>query len=225
MKPDVVGPIPDFLTRLEAVSVLGILRGCPPDRVALVAESAVRAGMRILEVSFDSDRPEQQIASVCSALSEVSDVIIGAGTIVSPVQVRAAVSAGASFIVCPVVAPEVIDECASLGIACLPGAASPTEVWRAIQLGASAVKVYPANHLGGPDYIRSLQGPLSGVRLVPTGGVTIANVVDYLEAGAAAVGVGSAVFSGDAMSGIRFDEEIAVNATAMMRTIRGAQSV
>jgi 2-dehydro-3-deoxyphosphogluconate aldolase / (4S)-4-hydroxy-2-oxoglutarate aldolase len=184
------------LSQLAALPVIGILRRCPPDGVEAIAGAAIDAGFQALEVTFDSAEPARQIRTIRAAFPEVA---VGAGTVLERDDLGEAAGAGAAFVVTPVVDEELIAACAALGLPSLPGAATATEVWRAHRAGATAVKVFPAEQLGGPAYLRALRAPLGGVELVPTGGVDAANARNYLEAGAVALGVGSSVFDPAAM--------------------------
>jgi 2-dehydro-3-deoxyphosphogluconate aldolase / (4S)-4-hydroxy-2-oxoglutarate aldolase len=184
------------LPQLASLPVIGILRRCPPDRVEAIAGAAIDAGFLALEVTFDSEEPAGQIRSIRAAFPLVA---VGAGTVLDRGSLDEAVDAGAAFVVTPVVDEELIAACAELGLPSLPGAATATEVWRAHRAGADAVKVFPAEQLGGPAYLRALRAPLGGVELVPTGGVDAANAKAYLDAGAVALGVGSSVFDPTAM--------------------------
>lgn len=115
--------------------------------------------------------------------------LVGAGTVLSEHMAASMIDAGAEFVVSPAVVQEVIGACNRAGIAVIPGALTPTEVWRAHNLGADAVKVFPAS-MFGPSYLEALAGPLPGIRLVPTGSIDASTIGSYLEAGAFAVGVG-----------------------------------
>jgi 2-dehydro-3-deoxyphosphogluconate aldolase/(4S)-4-hydroxy-2-oxoglutarate aldolase len=199
MDDDAVGTVPFLVAsfpQLGDVPAIGILRGCPLDRAVEVARAAVDAGMGVLEVTFDSDRAGEQIERLRAQLPGVA---VGAGTVLDLDALGEAVDRGADFVVTPIVDEELIEACIDHELPCLPGAASPTEVWRAYRAGAAAVKVFPAEHLGGPAYLRALRAPLAEVDLVPTGGLDAGNVREYLDAGAVAVGVGSTVFERDAM--------------------------
>lgn len=176
---------------LMRVPIVGILRGCPPEHTAAMADAAAGAGIVALEVTFDSLAPVEAIRMLCETRA---DLAVGAGTVCSATDVTLAVEAGARFIVSPVLDSDVVGAAAECGVAVVPGAATPTEIRRAVQLGAAMVKVFPARELGGPDFVRSVIGPLGGPRLLPTGGVDAANAAQFLEAGAAAVGIGGALF-------------------------------
>jgi len=188
------GPLTSALDR---VPIVGIIRGCPSEHIAAVASAAVDAGIPAIEVTLDSPDP---FASITTLVGSFPDVVIGAGTVHTPEQVEMAGAAGALFIVSPVVTDTVMEACTGLGLAALPGAATPTEITRAIDLGAFAVKVFPSIQLGGPGYLKAIAGPLGHPRLVPTGGVDAGNAASFLAAGAFALGVGGSVFRSDLLS-------------------------
>jgi len=171
--------------------VIGIIRGCPLEHLTAIASVAVEAGFTVLEVTLDSPDPFRSIEELVLALP---GTVLGAGTVHTPDQVEMAAAAGARFIVSPVVTDAVMEAGTGLGLAALPGAATPTEISRAIDLGAYAVKVFPALQLGGPGYLEAIAGPLGHPRLVPTGGVDAGNAAAFLASGAFALGVGGSVF-------------------------------
>ena len=119
------------------------------------------------------------------------DILIGAGTVLDAETARMCILEGAQFIVSPALNFNTIEICHRYSIAVLPGALTPTEVVNAWQAGADVVKVFPASALGGAKYLTALKGPLPQVKLIPTGGVSLATAKDFLEAGAFALGVGS----------------------------------
>lgn len=182
----------ELLPQLDKVPVIGILRGCPPERVKAVAGAAVEGGLLALEVTFDSQGAADQVAQVRESFPQLA---IGAGTVLERAQLESAAASGASFIVTPVIDEEIVIACREVGLPCLMGAATPTEIWRAHRLGAEGIKVFPAQQLGGPAYLAALRSPLGPLALVPTGGVDAANARAYLESGAVALGVGSSTFS------------------------------
>jgi 2-dehydro-3-deoxyphosphogluconate aldolase/(4S)-4-hydroxy-2-oxoglutarate aldolase len=186
----------DLTTALDRVPVIGILRGCPPGHVSAVAAAAQEAGLTALEVTLDSERPLDAIRVLAGTHPGLS---IGAGTVRLASQVTQAVEAGARFIVSPYLDTEVIAAAAAAGVTSVPGAATPTEVWRATQGGADLVKVFPARELGGPAYVKAVLGPLGSPALVPTGGVDASNAAAFLEAGSTALGVGGALFPREAL--------------------------
>jgi len=140
-----------------------------------------------MEVTFTVPRVTQVLEKVASKLG--SRVLLGAGTVLDPETARAAILAGAEFIVAPSVNLEVIELCRRYSKLVMPGALTPTEVVTAWQAGADIVKIFPSE-LTGPKYLKALHGPLPHVRLMPTGGVNLDTAVDFLKAGACALGIG-----------------------------------
>ena len=176
--------------------MLGVLRGCPTKHAVAVADAAFSAGVKLLEVTLDHGDALQQIELLSDGLPEV---LVGAGTVRTSEQVDAAVEAGAQYLVAPSTRSDVLSRAALLGVPCILLESSSTEIEHAMELGATAVKVFPAEQLGGPAYLRALQVPLSGIPLLPSGGVDVTNATEYMSAGAAGLIVGSCVFSAGAM--------------------------
>ena len=156
-----------------------------------MARSVAKAGIKLIEITWNSDRPAHLIATL---RQELTDCTIGAGTLITQAQFTEAICADAQFLFSPHCDLNLISRAKSMGIPIVPGALTPTEIITAWQAGANSVKVFPVYSLGGASYIRSLQAPLQGIPLIPTGGVTIENSADFLKAGAIAVGLSSELF-------------------------------
>jgi len=156
-------------------------------------EAAVRGGLKVLEITLTTPGAIDAIAH----FARNDDAIAGGGTVLTVGDVRAVANAGGRFVLSPVFDREVVDEAHRLGLLAVPGTSTPTEILAAHRHGARLVKVFPAACLGGAAYIRAVRGPLPGIPLVPTNGITADTIVDYVEAGAVAVGVGGEVFSKD----------------------------
>lgn len=178
----------------ERVPIVGILRGLAARHLSPAVQAVLEGGLTNLEVTMNSPGAADQIRQAAELAGPRMNV--GAGTVTSLARLEEARQAGASFIVTPTVSPEVIARCVELGLPVFPGALTPTEILQAWQLGATAVKVFPAD-LFGPNYIRSVLAPLSEVRLMPTGGIDITNLADYWKAGARSFGVGTPLFRPD----------------------------
>ncbi len=176
------------LAEIKEHRVVAIVRGLQPRDVLPVAEALYAGGIRVLEVTMNSVEPLAAIRSVSEALG--GQMIIGAGTVLDATMVEAAVSAGARFVLSPVVALDVIEAAKALGTVVIPGAYTATEIFTAYQKGADIVKVFPAT---SPAYIKDIAGPLPQIPLLPTGGITPKNIRDYKQAGAVGFGVGSAL--------------------------------
>jgi len=177
--------------RFESLPVIGILRGFNLQQLTEIVRAALRGGLANLEITMNTAAAAQQIREA-TALAD-GRVNIGAGTVTSLKLLDEALVSGASFIVTPTLDPSVVSRCMSEGVPVFPGAFSPTEVMRAWDLGATMVKIFPAETLG-PGYIRALKAPLPHVKLLPTGGVDLATLPEFLKAGADGFGVGSPLF-------------------------------
>lgn len=175
----------------DELPVVGILRGFGPAAVENILQAAARGGLRNIEITMNSPGAADLIRLACRLVGDQLNV--GAGTVLSEGDLTEARAAGATFIVTPVVNPTVIRQCVDWSLPIYPGACSPTEVVRAWELGATMVKIFPADHLG-PAYLKSLKGPLPHIRLMPTGGVSLDTLEAYAAAGAEAFGVGSPLF-------------------------------
>jgi 2-dehydro-3-deoxyphosphogluconate aldolase/(4S)-4-hydroxy-2-oxoglutarate aldolase len=179
------------------------------------------AGLIVAEITMTVPRAIDAIASVAKHFG--GKVLIGAGTVTDADTARRAVDAGAEFIVTPCLVSEVIDAARRAEVAVLPGALTPTEVLEAFRLGGDMIKVFPAQNVGGASYLRALRGPFPEIPLVPTGGVTLDNVREMFDAGAAAVGVGSEMISKDALAR-RDYAAIGALATQFLAAARQARS-
>jgi 2-dehydro-3-deoxyphosphogluconate aldolase / (4S)-4-hydroxy-2-oxoglutarate aldolase len=191
----------DLLAELTARRALCIIRATAiPDPVGL-ARTLVDAGLPIVEFALTTPDAPRLIEQA----SAVDGLVLGAGTVMSAADARDAVSAGARFLLTPGLRPDVAAEAARQHVPVVLGAMTPTEVAAAVDLGATAVKVFPAARLG-PAYFGDLHGPYPDVPLVATGGVTTDNAPDFLAGGALAVTAGSGVVGPALAAESRFDE-------------------
>ena len=204
------------MTRKEEVKaalidsgVTAVLRDIPEDQMVDVARAVHDGGVRALELTADATRCSEQVAAVDRALSD-TDAIVGVGTVMDPAAARNAIEAGAEFILGPHLDEDVIEVCNRAGVLCIPGIMTPTEAADAMAAGADMLKLFPASTVG-PGHIGSIQGPLGDVPIMPTGGVDTDNVADFFDAGAVAVGAGSALVD---YQGIRDGDMTAVRERA-----------
>jgi len=186
--------------------VTAVMRGIPEDDIVDVAEAIHAGGVTALELTADAKRCSEMIAKVDRAL-EGTDAVIGAGTVMDAAAARNVIEAGAEFVLAPNLNEEVIEVCNRESVVAIPGVMTPTEADAAMAAGADILKMFPAKTVG-PSHIGALQGPLGDVPIMPTGGVSADNVDDYFDAGAVAVGAGSALVNYDAieagdMDGVR----------------------
>lgn len=174
--------LPDAITEQRLIA---IARRLPPEQMEMLTGALLASGIGVLEVTLDTADAVSTIAAL-----DGSGLVVGAGTVMSVPQAAQAAEAGAAFIVSPHTDDSVVRWAVENAIPVMAGAITPTEIAGAWDLGCSAVKLFPAS-VGGPPLLHTLRGPFSQVDFVPTGGVEAANVADYLDAGAVAVGVGS----------------------------------
>ena len=185
------------LDTIRDVGIIPVIRAQNADAAFAVAEALIGAGLAIAEITMTVPGAIDVIGSVSKRFGD--RVLVGAGTITDVETAKRAIDEGAQFIVTPCLVPEVITATRKKDVAILPGALTPTEVFKAHELGGDMVKVFPVG-VAGAQYVRALRGPFPTIPLVPTGGVTLDNVRDMFDAGATAVGVGSEMISRDALA-------------------------
>ncbi|RQG98109.1 bifunctional 4-hydroxy-2-oxoglutarate aldolase/2-dehydro-3-deoxy-phosphogluconate aldolase [Natrarchaeobius chitinivorans] len=183
--------------RIVESGVLAVLRGIDEDSIVPVARAIHEGGVRALEVTADGTRAAEKIAAVDRELAG-TETVVGAGTVLDAASAQSVIDAGASFVVSPHVDTDVIRTCNRHGAFVAPGVMTPTEAVTAMDAGADVLKMFPAKTVG-PAHIGALQGPLGDVEIIPTGGVSRDNVADYFDAGALAVGAGSALVDYEAV--------------------------
>jgi 2-dehydro-3-deoxyphosphogluconate aldolase/(4S)-4-hydroxy-2-oxoglutarate aldolase len=190
----------EILKRLMEGKVVAVVRLDSGDQLVKVAEALNAGGISAIEFTIPTPGALDMIKQATAYFGDA--VIMGAGTVLDPETARAAILAGAQFIVTPALNPKTIELCHRYGKPIIPGAMTPTEILTAWEAGADMVKVFPADSLG-PAYLKAVLAPLPQVRLAPTGGISADNAAEYLKAGATALGVGgklvdkSAVAKGD----------------------------
>jgi 2-dehydro-3-deoxyphosphogluconate aldolase/(4S)-4-hydroxy-2-oxoglutarate aldolase len=179
----------ELLGRIRATGIIAVVRA-PSAEDALAAVEALRAGgVDVIELTMTVPGAVKVIEKVVERYGDA--IVTGAGTVLDAETARACILAGAAFIVSPIIDAPTIRVCRTYGIPVVPGALTPTEVVRAWRAGADLVKVFPCGAVGGASYIKALRAPLPQIELVPTGGVTVATVGDFIAAGACAVGAGA----------------------------------
>jgi 2-dehydro-3-deoxyphosphogluconate aldolase / (4S)-4-hydroxy-2-oxoglutarate aldolase len=177
-----------FLAEFQASRVVGIVRGLALDEVSCLAQAAIGAGLRFLEITMNTEQACSKIARLRAELPD--GVWVGAGTVLSCRELDDAVAAGARFIVSPVLVPEVVEAAVARELPIMPGALTPQEIWQAHRAGATLVKVFPIQ-VFGPGYLKELRGPFGDLPLLACGGVNADNAADYLKAGATGLAIGA----------------------------------
>lgn len=192
----------EVLTKISEYGVVAVIRMKDPKKLSAVIEAVQKGGVKCIEITMTVPGAVDSIRSL--AVSLPSDVVIGAGTVTDATSAEEVISAGAQFVVSPVLNIEVINVCKKHGVACMPGCYTPTEIFTAWNAGADVVKIFPATSLG-PKYFKDVAGPFPQIKLMPTGGVTIDNVGEWIAAGAFAVGIGSDLLDKKAIDEERYD--------------------
>jgi len=213
----------DLAATLGAHGILPVVTVAREDQAVPLAEALSAGGLPLVEITFRSDAAAGAIRAIRAA---VPAMIVGAGTVLTLAQADAAIEAGAAFLVSPGLDLAIVDRALARGVAVLPGIATPTELQAALGRDLRLVKLFPAAALGGPAYLRALEAPYPMVRFVPTGGVTPANLADYLELGSVAAVGGTwlarpATIAAGAWAEI---EGLAREATAIFARVRAAQA-
>jgi 2-dehydro-3-deoxyphosphogluconate aldolase/(4S)-4-hydroxy-2-oxoglutarate aldolase len=184
---------------IRTARLIAILRQIEPQtRLLDLVDALVGDGVLVMEVTFDSPNAADDLVAARRRLDEGGrgDVAVGAGTIRTADDLRAAVDAGAAFAVSPTLDLALVEQSIALGLPIIPGAYSPTEIDLAWQGGATFVKIFPASSLG-PAHVREMRGPFPDIEVIATGGVDASSAAAFLRAGCVAVGVGSALTSAD----------------------------
>ena len=180
-----------WLSLVKQQRAIAVIRAPDLNQGIAMARAVADGGMRLIEITWNSHEPAALVSHLRQALPECC---IGAGTILSVQEAQDAIAAGATFCISPHTDLDVIQYCREYQVAVVPGVLTPNEILKAWQAGATAVKVFPINTMGGAAYIRSLQGPIGHIPLLPTGGVTLDNAHHLIRAGATGVGLSSSLF-------------------------------
>ena len=179
----------EVIQRIRGTGLIPVVRAESADLAMRAVEAIKAGGVDVLEVTMTVPGAVDVIAKLAATFG--TEVVIGAGTVLDPETANKCIQAGAQFIVSPALNEETIAFCRANDVAVFPGALTPTEVVRAWNAGADAVKVFPAGAVGGASYLKALKAPLPQIELVPTGGVSLKTAADFIKAGAMALGVGA----------------------------------
>lgn len=179
----------DTLQRIAETGMVPVVRAASAAEALAVVDAIRAGGIDVIELTMTVPGAIEVIRELGHRYGD--DVVLGAGTVLDAETARACLLAGARFVVSPIVDAGTIACCRTYGIPALAGALTPTEVVQAWRAGADIVKVFPCSSVGGASYIRALKAPVPQIPLMPTGGVSLATVSDFIEAGSTAVGVGA----------------------------------
>ncbi|WLQ05915.1 bifunctional 4-hydroxy-2-oxoglutarate aldolase/2-dehydro-3-deoxy-phosphogluconate aldolase [Arthrobacter oryzae] len=168
----------DATSALHVSPVIPVVTIADPQHAVPVARALVAGGISIIELTLRTDTALESLKRIAN---EVPDILVGAGTILTPAQADAAMAAGAQFLVSPGVTPALLDHMLQLDVPVLPGVATVGEVMAVLERGLTAMKFFPAGPAGGPDYLAAIGAPVPAVQFCPTGGISLASAPDYLS--------------------------------------------
>jgi 2-dehydro-3-deoxyphosphogluconate aldolase/(4S)-4-hydroxy-2-oxoglutarate aldolase len=211
----------EVIGEIESTGVIAIIRASSSEELIAVVHALREGGLTCIEVTMTTPNALEVTRAAREAVGD--SAAIGVGTVLDAETARAAIRAGAQFVVAPITDVPTIELCKQSQVPVMPGAMSPTEIVRAWQAGADMVKVFPTSTLG-PKFIKDLRGPLPQIKLVPTGGVNLDTAADFIRAGAAALGVGSALVSRQAVENRDFAGLKTTAAEFLKRVRQGRES-
>lgn len=209
-----------IFNRMLDEGVIPVVRVTSAQEAIEVSDAIKEGGISLIEITMSVQGAIDVIKELTKKYRD--EIIMGAGTILDPETARAALLAGAQFIVTPTLNLDVIQIAHRYSAVVVPGAMTPTEILTAWNAGADMVKVFPAAQLGGPEYLKALKGPLPQILLVPTGGVNLQNAGAFIKAGASAIGVGGELVDKKAVKEKKFNV-VTENARAFLRAVREAR--
>jgi len=210
----------DVFNRMIAEGLIPVIRVTSASEAIDVADAIKEGGVSLIEITMSVQGAIDVIKELTQKYKD--EIIMGAGTVLDPETGRAALLAGAQFIVSPTLNLDLIQLAHRYSAVVIPGAATPTEILTAWNAGADMVKVFPAAQLGGPEYLKALRGPLPQILLVPTGGVNLQNAGAFIKAGAIALGVGGELVDKKAVKEKKF-HIITENTRAFLKAVREAR--
>jgi 2-dehydro-3-deoxyphosphogluconate aldolase/(4S)-4-hydroxy-2-oxoglutarate aldolase len=178
----------EVLEKVKELGLLAVIRGPSPELTVKMVDALVAGGVLGIEITYSTPNAEEVVRTLSSQYGD--RILLGMGTLTRPEQAAQAKQAGAHFLVSPICEPELVKSMLASGLLCMAGALSPTEVFQAYSLGVDVIKIFPGS-LGGPAYVKALKGPFPYIPMMPTGGVSAGNVVEWFKAGVVAVGAGS----------------------------------
>ncbi|WP_040978647.1 bifunctional 2-keto-4-hydroxyglutarate aldolase/2-keto-3-deoxy-6-phosphogluconate aldolase [Oceanobacillus jeddahense] len=182
------------IKRIEEVGIVAVVRAENADQALKISEACLKGGVNALEITFTVPGAHRVLEALSNNYNS-DEIILGAGTVLDAETARIAILSGAQYIVSPYFEDETIKLCNRYRVPCMPGAMTIKEVVHAMEAGADIIKLFPGE-INGPQMIKAINGPIPQAKLMPTGGVDIDNVHEWIEAGAVAVGAGSSLVGG-----------------------------
>jgi len=207
------------LDRLKQTGVVAVIRIDQADDLVPVSKALLAGGVCFIEITMTVPNALKAIRSTACEMGD--QIIVGAGTVLTPEMAEAAISAGAGYIVSPITNYDTIKYCRDSNVAVMPGAMTPTEIYNAWDAGADVVKIFPAG-VGGCSFFKAMQGPLPQIPIMPTGSVDFETAPKFIKAGACAIGVGAALVSPALIADKNYDQ-ITRNAETFIELVRNAR--
>lgn len=209
----------ELIKKISETGIIPVVKIDSADDAVPLARALKNGGLSCAEVTFRTDAAEESIRRIAK---EFPDFFIAAGTVLTTAQADAAMNAGAAFVVSPGLNPEVVKHCNAKGYPIIPGVCTPTEVEAAMSLGLTYLKFFPAEAAGGVKMIKAMSAPYTKVRFMPTGGIGVGNLADYLNCKAVYACGGSWMVPANLIAEGRFDEieKLTAEAVALLKEIR-----
>jgi 2-dehydro-3-deoxyphosphogluconate aldolase / (4S)-4-hydroxy-2-oxoglutarate aldolase len=179
----------EIIKRILETGIVPVVRAPSSEEALRLVEAIHAGGIDIIELTMTVPGAPEVIDLIARRYG--SEIVVGAGTVLDEDAARTCIRAGAAFVVSPILDEAMVEHCQNEGVPVMPGALTPTEVVRAWKAGADLVKVFPCGAVGGPSYLRALKAPLPQIDLMPTGGVSLKTVAEFIYAGASVIGAGT----------------------------------
>jgi 2-dehydro-3-deoxyphosphogluconate aldolase/(4S)-4-hydroxy-2-oxoglutarate aldolase len=206
-----------ILSEILTHKIVSIIRGAKPADVIEIANALYEGGIRFMEITLNSPDALQVIEVIAATME--GRVTVGAGTVLDAASASDAISAGAKFIISPITDTDTIKKSKELGAVSIPGAFTPTEIFKAFSSGGDIIKVFPGS--SGPGFIREILAPLPHIPLMPTGGITLDNINEFRKAGAIAFGIGKSLVDTKQIVNKSYLHEIKLKSQKFIEAVNG----
>jgi 2-dehydro-3-deoxyphosphogluconate aldolase/(4S)-4-hydroxy-2-oxoglutarate aldolase len=206
-----------LISELHASRLVAVVRSKSAEDAIALAQAVADSGIKFIEITFSVPGA----LDVIKRLAARKDIHVGAGTVLAPQQAERAIGMGAEFVVSPSLELNLISICHTANIACIPGAATPTEILAAWRARADLVKIFPADLVGGPSFIRQVQAPFPDIRFMVSGGVSLANISEYVQAGVTGICLGSAYL--DNLLAAKGNKQFVIEMQQFVKSVAKAQ--
>ena len=193
----------EIISAIKKYKICAIIRGAEAEKTAKIAQSLFDGGIRLIEVTFNTDKAIEMIEAIKRTMGD--KMYVGAGTVLDQETAKLAINAGAEFILSPSISEGMIKICNRYGKVAIPGIMTPSEAVRAMELGADILKLFPAGELG-PGYLKSIRSPLNHIEFIAVGGINLENAKSFMKSGAIGLGIGSSLVDNSLVINSKFTE-------------------